>query len=461
MKSKWVFWVIIVFVTGFLTGIAFLFFKEEPMPFWVIQCIVVLSVILAAIIYKKLIRPYNILLSGMQLLKEQDFSTHLRSVKNKEANQLIDIFNRMITQLRHERSMVREKNHFLDLLIQASPQGIIILDFNKRISDINASGRKLLSIRDFSSVKGKTLKEAPFDLADALSDLQAGDDVIIRGAGVTTYRCIRSSFVDQGFDHPFLLIEELTHEFMQIEKASYERIIRMMSHEVNNSVGAIGSTLNVVSDIIRMNEKADEKTDGETDGKADGRTNGISARETDGKTEWLEVLPAVEASFERCNNLAHFIQNLARVVKIPQPTLTDVSLNEEVRAVEALTRIECQKRNIQLTLSLTEEDFFIYADGIQLEQVLVNIIKNAYEAIESNGEIHIQTHISPLSVTITDDGPGISAETKQKLFTPFFTTKKSGQGIGLMFVRDVLLNHGFKFSLDTANDHTTFKIIFE
>ena len=428
---KWVFWVIVVFVTGILAGTGFLFFIDDPVPFWIIQCIIVASIILSSFIYKKLIRPYNILLSGMQLLKEQDFSTHLRPVKNKEANQLIEIFNRMITQLRNERSMIREKNHFLDLLINASPQGIIVLDFNKRIADINPAGIKLLRIKDISEIKGKALIEAPFGLATSLATLKTGDDVIIRSSEITTYRCIRSSFIDQGFDHPFILIEELTHEFIKVEKASYERIIRMMSHEVNNSVGAIGSTLNVVSDIIRL----------------------------DGKAEWQEVLPAVEASFERCGNLAHFIKNLAHVVRIPEPALSDISLNEQMRSVDALTRIECQKRNIRLTLLLEEEDYIIRADGIQFEQALVNIIKNAYESIGKDGEIRIIVQSSPLSVTIEDNGPGITAE--EKLFTPFFTTKATGQGIGLMFVRDVLTNHNFRFSLNTEGERTKFKITFD
>ena len=432
MKSNWIFWFIVAYTVGTLSGAGFIFFRDEPVPFWIIQCIVITSIIIASVIYKKLIRPYNIILSGMQLLKEQDFSTHLRPVQNKEANQLIEIFNRMITQLRNERSMIREKNHFLDLLIKASPQSIIILDFNKCISDINPSGMKLLNIDNISSVKGKTLDEAHFELAPSLAMLKSGDDVIVKGIGITAYRCIRSSFIDQGFDHPFILIEELTHEFMKIEKASYERIIRMMSHEVNNSVGAIGATLNVVSDIIKL----------------------------DGKTEWQEVLPAVEASFERCGNLAHFIKNLAHVVKIPEPALSDVSLNEQIRSVDALTRSECQKRNIRLTISLTKPDYIIRADGIQLEQVLVNIIKNAYESIGKDGEISITNCTSPLSVTIEDNGSGISPEVKEKLFTPFFTTKASGQGIGLMFVRDVLTNHKFKFDLNTENGLTKFTIFF-
>jgi len=431
IKSKWIFWIIVFFVTGVFVCIGFLFFRDESMPFWVMQCIALSSILFSFFLYKKLVKPYSLILNGMELLKEQDFSTYLRQVQNKDANELISIFNRMISRLREERLIVREKNRFLDLLIHASPQGIIVLDFDKRITDINPSGLRLLKIKDMDVVKGKTFRETDFELSQALAVLNAGDDKIIRGKGGAVYRCIRSSFIDQGFDHPFILIEELTKGFMQMEKESYERIIRMMSHEVNNSVGAIGSTLSVVSEIFRKDDNCSE------------------------------VLPAVEASFDRCRHLAHFIGNLAHVVKIPEPLFSEISLNEQARAVDALTRMECRNRSIKLILDLMPEDKFVYMDGIQFEQVLVNIIKNAYESIGRDGEIRIITTSSPLSIVVEDNGPGIDEQTTQKLFTPFFTTKESGQGIGLMFVREVLLNHKCKFSLNTLNGWTRFEILFE
>ena len=133
-----------------------------------------------------------------------------------------------------------KKNQFLDLLIHASPQGIIILNFDKQIVEVNPSGLKLLNISDISEIKGKTFNDSTFELAPALGQLKQGDDMMVRNSVNKVYRCIRSSFIDQGFNHPFILIEEITHELLKIEKDSYERIIRMMSHEVNNSVGAIG-----------------------------------------------------------------------------------------------------------------------------------------------------------------------------------------------------------------------------
>lgn len=432
MRSKWVFWTITGFIILILMGVAFLFYGDKPFPFWVIQCVAVVSFLFSLFLYKKLIRPYHLLLSGMALLKEQDFATHLRPVNNKDADQVIHIFNRMITHLRNERLVVREKNQFLDLLIKASPQGIIILDFDKQIADINPTGLKILGIGELAAVKGKRLTEVSFELAPALSALKPHDDLIVRGGGASVFRCVRSSFVDQGFDHPFILIEELTYELLKIEKESYERIIRMMSHEVNNSVGAIGSTLSVVSDIFKQ----------------------------EGAEEWEDVLVAVDASYDRCGNLAHFVDNLAHVVRIPGPSLSSISLNEQARAVEALTRMECLRRQIRLRLFLAEEDQMILVDGIQLEQVLVNIIKNAYEAIGQQGEIRIRTLASPLSISIEDNGPGIDKNTKEKLFTPFFTTKSTGQGIGLMFVRDVLINHGCRFSLTSQGGWTRFEILF-
>ena len=129
-----------------------------------------------------------------------------------------------------------------------------------------------------------------------------------------------------------------------------------------------------------------------------------------------------------------------------------------MRSVDALTRIECRKRNISLSLSLADPDTIIRADGIQLEQVLVNIVKNAYEAIGHDGRIRIVTTADPPSVTVEDNGPGIPEEIRKQLFTPFFTTKPSGQGIGLMFVREVLNNHRMAFSLTSQNGCTRFEI---
>ncbi|GAB6009510.1 sensor histidine kinase [Dysgonomonas reticulitermitis] len=432
MKSKILFFILIVLVFGSILGTGFLFFKTDIRKFLIIEGIGILAILFFCMLYYRLIKPYQIISSGMELLKEQDFSTRLRPIASSEANQVIEVFNKMMDQLKDERLQVREKNHFLDLLIQASPQGVVILDFDEKITEINSAGLRLLSISNINEVKGRKLSESSIIIGEQLAGLKPNEDVVIRGPGITMYRCSRSSFIDRGFAHPFILIEELTHELLKTEKKSYENIIRMMAHEVNNSVGAVSSTLNVISDTLRQDEN----------------------------NELADVLPAVEASFDRCRHLGEFISNFAEVVKIPQPTLSKVSINELAKSVDALTRIECQRRNTQLTLDLTTDTDTAYIDSTQFEQVLVNIVKNAYEAIGEGGQIKIITNSHPLSIIIINNGTAISDEVKQKLFTPFFTTKSKGQGIGLMFVREVLLNHNCKFDLSSKDEWTKFEILF-
>ncbi len=292
---------------------------------------------------------------------------------------------------------------------------------------------QLLNIEAIDDVLGKKFSETAIELSKTLSDLKHGEDTIIRNSDLSVYRFVRSSFFDRGFNHPFILIEELTQELNKLEKESYEKIIRMMSHEVNNSIGAVGSTMNVISDILRQSQM----------------------------NEWTDVLPAVDASIDRCNHLAQFVSNLAHVVKIPEPFRSYTSLNELAKSVDALTRMECQRRNIELILDLTDKNPLVHVDGIQFEQVFVNIVKNAYESIGTNGEIRIITRTNPTTIIIQDNGKGITAEVKAKLFSSFFTTKSGGQGIGLMFVREVLTNHKCKFNLSTENGYTQFCIVFQ
>ena len=422
MRLKVFYWLLFALVFGLLIALGFLYAKSDLKMFLFVEGITLLAVVLFILLYTLLLKPFRTISNGMDLMKQQDFSSRLRLVGHEETDRLIEIFNKMMDQLKDERLRVREQNRFLDLLIQASPVGLIILDYDERISRINPAGLQLLDLDSENTVLGKRLDESAIEIGKSLAALKSDEDIVLRISGIILYRCIRSSFIDRGFPRPFILVEELTHEALKIEKKSYENIIRMMAHEVNNSVAAVGSTLTIISDTLKLHEN----------------------------NELSDVLPAVEASYERCNHLSRFITNFANVVKIPPPVLLNTDINRLAYSVEALCSPECNQRNIRLTLLLSDIPVILNVDGIQMEQVLVNLVKNAYESIRTNGEIRIVTLPYPPQLVVEDTGPGISEEIKEKLFTPFFTTKPQGQGIGLMFVREVLLNHGCKFSFKTG-----------
>ena len=134
-----------------------------------------------------------------------------------------------------------------------------------------------------------------------------------------------------------------------------------------------------------------------------------------------------------------------------------------LQQVKTLMLPKCEQQKTQWEWQLSEGNFEVNVDVQQMEHVLVNIVQNALEAIEAGGSIRISTGINPVKeLRISNNGRKIPKAIQQKLFAPFFSTKKDGQGIGLTLIREILLNHGFRFSLQTLNDGwTEFRIEFD
>jgi len=390
-----------------------------------------LSLVYLVYFYRKVIKPLNSIAGGMDLLRAQDFSSRLAPVGQREADRIVQVFNRMMDQLKEERLRLREQNHFLDLLISVSPMGVIILTLDEKISMTNKAALEFMDEGPEENLIGKSMDELNGTLAEELKRLPKGATETIRLSNSRIYRCSRLSFIDRGFAHPFYLIESLTADVMKAEKKAYEKVIRMIAHEVNNSVAGIASTLDTVNDALQ----------------------------TIDDTEDLQEV--MKVCIERSFSMSRFITNFADVVKIPEPQLEEVSLNDRVFACKRFMENVCQSRNIDLQMNLCEGNPTVSIDTSLFEQVLINIIKNAAESIGEKGCITIRTSVSPLMLEIGDTGQGISKETETMLFTPFFSTKPNGQGIGLIFIREVLMKHNCNFSLRTYPDGITrFRICF-
>ena len=414
-------WIILLFIAT----------QENGWRFYLIEGIITFSLVYLVYFYKKVIKPLNSIAGGMDLLQAQDFSSRLAPVGQREADRIVSIFNRMMNQLKEERLRLREQNHFLDLLISVSPMGVIILTLDEQISMANKAALEFLDAGTEEEVLNKTMDELTGSLAEELERMPKDTTATIRLSDSRIYRCSRLSFVDHGFAHPFYLIESLTSEVMKAEKKAYEKVIRMIAHEVNNSVAGITSTLDTVDDALQTMEDTEDLRD------------------------------VMKVCIERSYSMSRFITNFADVVKIPEPQTEEVCLNDRVIACKRFMENICQSRNINLHLELCEENPVVNIDTSLFEQVIINIIKNSAESIGENGEIIIRTSVSPLMLEIGDTGQGISKEVEAKLFSPFFSTKPNGQGIGLIFIREVLMKHDCTFSLRTYPDGITrFRICF-
>lgn len=227
--------------------------------------------------------------------------------------------------------------------------------------------------------------------------------------------------MDRGYAHPFLLVERLTDEVMQAERSAYEKVIRMMAHEVNNSVAAVSSVLDTLAEC----------------------SDDPSASE------------ALAACRQRCMHMSDFITSFANVVKIPEASPRRTDINSFLADSRTVLESLCAGRDIELDIVADQSAPAAKVDTVLMEQVLINLVKNAAESIGRGGRITLRATSAPAGITVEDNGAGISEEAAQKIFSPFFSTKSSGRGLGLIFVRDVLKKHSCDFSLRTDPDGIT------
>lgn len=373
-------------------------FRSYPVLFYLTEGFIVLLLFYLWYFYRKTIRPYDTLIGGIELVRELDLTTRLAPSGQHETDIIVRTFNDLLNRLRSEHLRLEEQYTFLNLLIEASPMGVIQCDLDGHITSMNPAARKML----LPSIE------------TAIHALPLGETTTVRLPGEPQlFRISHQSFPDRGFQHPFFLIESLTSEVRLAEKAAYERVIRMIAHEVNNSVaGIIGS------------------------------------------------LAGDEA--ERLSALSAFVTRFAEVVKIPQPQLQLCDLSEEVDACRPFLENLCTQAHVQIDFQLTDDAIPVHLDTVLFQQVLINIVKNAVESIvekqrasassdKMKGLVTITTSSSS-KLVITDNGHGIPTSVATHLFTPFFSTKPQGQGLGLLLIRDILTSHHCTFSLLTDPD---------
>ncbi len=429
MRIKYYSFILALLLVGLAVMLVCFYSGGNSLHLYLMEGVIAFLLIFWLIFNRKIVKPLELIGNGMDLLREQDFSSRLTQVGQFEADRVVNIFNRMMDQLKNERLRLREQNHFLDLLIQASPMGVVIVDFDGRITQVNPMAVKMFGL-PAEQLHGCKLAEVQAALAKELARMKRDETAVVRLNDSNIYKCTCTTFTDSGFPHPFYLMERMTDELMRAEKKAYEKVIRMIAHEVNNTTAGITSALDSAWQVLSEEQGMDD------------------------------LCGMMRVCMERCYSMSRFITRFADVVKIPEPVLAPVDLNALATSCARFMESVCKERNIGLRLECDPEAGLVKADVSLMEQVLVNILKNAVESIGSDGEIIVRTAAKAF-IEIVDNGPGISKEVESKLFSPFFSTKPNGQGIGLVFIREVLSRHRCSFSLSTYEDGLTrFRIRF-
>ena len=349
----------------------------------------------------------------------------------------------MLERLYRERLQLGEQQGFLDRLLEATPSAVIVFDFDGNVSLLNASAQALVGTpAGAPAPRGQALRALARDNGDQglLAELDAlplGESRMLTAASGRRYRGQRGQFHDRGFPRHFLLVEELTEELESSEKSTYDKLIRVLAHEVNNTVAATGS---VLDSLLYYRGQLAER-DGEDFGTA------------------------IAAVKQRNVRLGEFIERFTRVVKMPAPELRPCALRDIMDDILYLYREPCRSRGIQIGWGRCDDAPLLPLDRQLLEQALLNVVKNAMEAVEQAGgagpsiaqciEFVLVCDDGAVRLSVFDTGNLLGGVPAEQLFTPFFTTKKGGQGIGLLFVREVMGRHGFQYRLAATGDGRT------
>jgi two-component system nitrogen regulation sensor histidine kinase NtrY len=287
------------------------------------ELVFVISFAVGLMLVRSFAHSLDFVRDSAQLLEDSDFMSRIREVGEGDIDRLIRVYNKMVGSLRDERVRLEEQQQFLSRVLRESPGGILVLDFDRRVDMINPAAARLLQTRG-TDVVGVALTAIDRPLVGQLEAVAAGESHVISIWGGRRVRVAHGTFVDRGFRRSFYLLEELTEELRQSEKAAYEKLIRMLSHEVNNTVGAsqslLGSCLSYAGQLT-----PDDKDDFER---------------------------AIGVVIGRTTQLNDFMRSFADVVRLRAPARREVDLGEIVASVAALTRAQAESLNVDVRIEL-------------------------------------------------------------------------------------------------------------
>lgn len=423
-----------------LFALTVMLFRDNILLFVSVELLLLASLALGFRMLRRALRPLEYTARFRDLLQDQDYAARIADSKLPELDELVRLFNTMLSTLYQERLELGEQRGFLDSLLEATPSAVIVFDFDGNISLMNASAHALLRLTDF---KGKPLGHwGDHGLASQLDALPLNSSALLTDPEGRRFRGQRGQFFDRSFARDFLIVEEMTDVLESSERAMYDKLVRVLAHEVNNTVAATGSVL----DSLLFYKSQ------------------LAARDGD------DFSTAIVAVKRRNVSLGEFIERFTRVVKMPEPDLRPASVAAMMDDIVWLNREQCKRSGIAISWTRRSDVAPLRLDRQLMEQALLNIVKNAVEAVEATqretgepGYIHLalDDEGERMRLSIVDSGNRLGELPARQLFTPFATTKKGGQGIGLMFVREVLNRHGLAYRLATSNTgETAFEIWF-
>ncbi|MGA8265373.1 MAG: ATP-binding protein [Ignavibacteriaceae bacterium] len=415
--------------------------------------IFILSIIIFLQIYfliKFVSRTNKEIVRFLDSIKYSDFSQNFNlKLKGSSFEDLSSSFSEVISKFQNTRAEKEEHYRYLQTVIQHIGIGLIAYTSDGEIELINNSAKKMFKLSALKNIN--ELSKFDKDFPAALLKLRSGNKLlqkIVDDNELIQLAISATEFRMRGKEFTLVSLQNIQNELEDIEIEAWQKLIKVLTHEIMNSITPITSLASTADSILKNYESNPSKN------------------ENDLKEHLIDVRGAINTIQKRSNGLLHFVDAYRNLTKVPIPNFGLVNVDNLFKRVNTLLTEEISKRKIQLSCSVKPESFVITADADQVEQVLINLVLNSMYALEETKSpvINLIAFIDRgghAKIQVIDNGPGIPEDIIEKIFIPFYTTRKGGSGIGLSLSQQIMRAHRGNLRVTSLpGEGTTFTLRF-
>ncbi|GAB2996714.1 sensor histidine kinase [Psychrosphaera aestuarii] len=367
--------------------------------------VVSVSVLLGRYLLRDIREGLSALELGLLNLKDGEYSTTLSYQNKDELGKLCSLYNSTALQLREEKHWIYQRELLLDKVTQSSPEALFLVNDQQQVIFSNIAARRFFNYSKGldGNLLSHLLKTAPKGAQAAIAEKKEGlFSIVFDEDEPQTWHMSTGKFSLNNQGHTLFILKQMTRELSRQEVAVWKKVIRVISHELNNSLGPISSMLHS-GGIISEKLKEERLT---------------------------RVFSTID---ERIQHLSDFVQGYGKFAKLPEPNVQPISWDQLIATLKSQWRF----------IDLSESGQTVYADPIQLEQLIINLLKNAHESGSLPGDVSIQLEQrqNESCISVMDKGKGISESVMANALIPFYSTKPSGSGLGLALCREITDAH--------------------
>lgn len=346
------------------------------------------------------------------------------------SGQLLQAFERARQHLQEERRTQRQSADYLQTLLDTVPAALMVVATDGAVRMVNRAAHRLLGE---PAPRLEQLATLGPGAAHLLRVLMPGAQQIVRLPDGRQLLASASQFtVPEGAAQRLLCLQRLAGDLDAVEHKAWDDMARVLAHEIMNSLTPIASLSESLDALLRAGGRNDE------------------------------VAAALEAIRRRSLGLMRFVERYRKVAELPEPVLQPLSLKSALQGVERLLAPALEQGHVGYASTVRPPDLIVQGDADLLEQALINLLRNAAEAVRGQPGARIEVvcglETGLCFIDVADNGPGLSAAAREQIFVPFFTTKAGGSGIGLSLARRIALYHGGQVSVRSTPQGSVFRL---